>query len=202
MSASSDTPVGTHRIWREEFIQLLFKKSALPISWIKIGEVNKAIIDVKAPRTCGIYAFVRKSHIEKLTPFTEYPLIVYIGHAIDLHQRLLDYVDDKRTSLRYTEGNSKVRTGIRSMFRTYKDALVIYVFECCVTEVVSIEDALIKAFDPVFNEKQKMPSNIEESEESLTAHYGAPQVAYESLETVQQDAGYLLASIGLPQNAF
>ena len=106
------------RMWSEDFVDICTARISAAVQWKKVGVVDTVNIKVKTPPKSGIYAFVRKSKLEKLTPFTSYPLIVYVGLAKNLRVRLLKYVDDKRTALRYTEGTGKVRSGIRSMFRT------------------------------------------------------------------------------------
>ena len=172
------SPIGVHRQWKEDFVESCARRIGPAIEWNKIGPVDMVNISVKAPTGGGIYVFVRKSKLEKLTPFGSYPLIVYVGLAANLRARLLKYVDDKRIALRYTEGSGKIRSGIRSMFREYRDALEIYIFECNQLDRVSVEDTLIKILDPIFNEAQKLSNEIEESEDGLAGHVGAPETAY------------------------
>lgn len=201
MSISNNIPIGSQRLWKEDFIEALSKRICFPLNWINVGSVNKINIEVKVPKASGVYFFVRRSVIEDLSPFERYPVIVYIGLSDNLRRRLLDYVKDKQTALRYTKSGSKIRPGVQLMFRTYKDSLEVYVIECSVVDMVAVEDAFIKLFDPIFNEKQKMPALIDESEDPIIASYCPPQVAYQ-FEDKSSSGSALEAVIGEPQSAF
>jgi hypothetical protein len=172
------TPIGSMRLWGEEFVDVCVQRINVPTIWTRIGEVNAINIKIKAPESSGIYAFVRLSRIEELAPVKSYPLIVYIGLAKDIRRRLLQYVGEKRTAFRYTAGSTKQRSGIRSMFRTYRDSLDMYFFECNEIDLVSVEDLLIKLFDPIFNEDQKISTEITESSAYLIGSISAPEPAY------------------------
>ena len=200
--AHAAIPIGMQRMWSEDFVDICTARINAAVKWKKVGVVDAVNIRVTAPPKSGIYAFVRKSKLEKLTPFTSYPLIVYVGLAKNLRVRLLKYVDDKRTALRYTEGTGKIRSGIRSMFRTYRDALDIYVFECDQLDLVSVEDVFIKIFDPIFNETQKLSNAIEESDGYLPGRLGAPEVAYGNAGTGIASSDSVSGTLGSPESAF
>ena len=195
-------PLGAHRTWSEEFVESCAGRIQSTLAWRRIGVVDKVNIEVNAPPVCGIYAFVRKSKLEGLTPFARYPLIVYVGLAKNLRKRLLQYVADKRVALRYTEGTSRLRSGVRSMFRAYKDALEIYYFECGELDLIATEDLLIKMLDPIFNESQKVSSEIKEADGYLEGQLGMPELAYGYASASDNTNTVLHGVLGTPHQAF
>jgi len=143
-------------IWEENFIK---EKKKLLSTLIWEGPLKLVSAATKMiPECSGVYCFVRIGAIEGLSPFgnNNYPLIVYIGRSNNLKKRLKGYIEDRTAVQHYSSSKRKVRDGIRLMFLEYGTNLNVYYSICPPDDVVSIEDALIQIFDPIFNSSQRL----------------------------------------------
>lgn len=198
------TAIGTYRVWDELFVEFSSSKIAFlqKLNWEKLGRLTAQRIEVRAPREPGIYAFIRESQSETLSPCKTYPLIVYIGKASNIQSRLNAYVKDKSAVSTFRASEKKVRSGIRNMFRAYGDKLDVYFARCPATEITAIEDILIQIFDPLFNEAQKLPYEIPEEHE-ISATFGKPKSAYpeEAIQAIDFQKS-ILGGFSDPEPAF
>ena len=67
---------------------------------------------------------------------------------------------------------------------------------------MSVEDILIKLFDPIFNETQKLSNAIEESDGYLPGRLGAPEAAYDNAGAGIASSDSLSGALCSPESAF
>lgn len=199
--------IGETRVWTEQFIQKSI--STLPeINWEHIGKLSLPKLDL-IPNSPGIYTFVRKSMIEKVSPLksNSYPLIVYIGKTSNLQARLKDYIDDRRSIERYRSSTRKIRDSVRVMFTEYNDENIdIYYALCSPEKLAMLEDILIQLFDPIFNSRQRLNNDdFDRYEEAITANFMPGVDAYKEDEDITFSDKTEVSTnyqIGSPEPAF
>lgn len=154
-------------------------------SWTLIGELNKILVGIKVPEESGLYVFTVSGASSKIAPPNASEVVVYIGRATNLRKRLNDYIADRKSALGPLSHQKKVRSGIKMMFREYHKHLNVYICTRPEIDLLIIEDIMIKIYDPIFNQQQKISFEIPESEEVIVGRIQPEEPLVESGDSSQ-----------------
>ena len=200
-------PVGTSRVWREEYIHYL-ADDLEDLSWKFYGKFIKKNLS-QCPDRPGVYAFIREHSANRLTPQQgKVSSIVYVGQGRNLRVRINEYLSDLKSVQATRTTKRKVRDSVRVMFEEYDDKLSLFYCVLPPEKIIHYEDYLIKIFDPIFNRNQRLnEDDYKSSEYSIPASLGDAEEGFSESTVLENEENEtppnaLTSRLGISQPAF